>query len=296
MLDNSFGNVKFTADGTILPFSKRGRGTSVLIIDRQSGRPKDESSNRNQQHKMHNYCKTIGALAAVSALAAGNVSAEVEYELHTGYSNEYLFRGRNLGQDLVEVGADVKGQYAGLDLRAGAWYGNVQNAQIVGPNNVSFDQLNLYAGVGKDLGFATGEVGYISRQYSNDLDSIASLYDNEQEIFFSLSRQFWGVDTSIAYFWDIEEDNDGYAELALNKGWELSPCVTLNTGGDVGYLAEQGQFTAITLRTSLDWGFANNAKLSPFIAYSIALSDDWDTAYFGSKNQFIGGVMLSVGF
>jgi hypothetical protein len=246
---------------------------------------------------MQNYCKTIGALAAVSALVAGNAMAEVEYELHTGYSNEYLFRGLNLGQDLIEVGADVKGEAYGLGLSAGAWLGNINNAQLAGPNNVSFDELDLYAAVSKDFGWATTTVGYIYRQYSNDLDSvIGSIYDDEQEVYFSLSRQFYGVDTSLTYYWGIEGDNDGYSELAMNKVWELNPCLNLNTGGNVGYLVEEGQCTAITLKTSLDWGFAGTAKLSPFVAWSLSLSDDNDTAYWGAKNQFVGGLMLSVGF
>ena len=120
-----------------------------MLIHRpgNSAGTKEGSSNRNQQEKMQNYCKTIGALAAVSALVAGNAMAEVEYELHTGYSNEYLFRGLNLGQDMVEVGADVKGMYNEIGLSAGAWYGNIQNGQIYGPNNQSFDELDLYADV-----------------------------------------------------------------------------------------------------------------------------------------------------
>ena len=48
-------------------------------------------------------------LAAASALVAGNASAEVEYELHTGYTSEYLFRGLNLGQDLVRAYIEKRG-------------------------------------------------------------------------------------------------------------------------------------------------------------------------------------------
>jgi hypothetical protein len=264
---------------------------------------KDESSNRNQQYKMHNYCKTIGALAAVSALVAGNASAEVEYELHTGYTSEYLFRGINYGQDLIEVGADVKGELYGLGLSAGAWYGTIDNMQAAGTNSVGFNELDLYGQATKDFGFATFGVGYISRQYDADswggnvflagreLDG-----DTEQEVYFSVAREFWGIETSLTYFWDIETDNDGYTELAMKKGWELNPCLWLNASGNLGYLAEQGQLTALTLKTSLDWGFASTAKLSPFVAYSMSLSDDNDTLYWGAKDQFVGGVMLSVGF
>ncbi|MGA0845883.1 MAG: hypothetical protein ACO3RV_05020, partial [Luteolibacter sp.] len=72
---------------------------------------------------MQNYCKTIGALAAASALVAGNASAELEYELHTGYTSEYLFRGIDLGQDLVEAGFHASPELSGLNVSAGAWYG-----------------------------------------------------------------------------------------------------------------------------------------------------------------------------
>ncbi|MBN8457830.1 MAG: hypothetical protein J0M04_08325 [Verrucomicrobia bacterium] len=229
---------------------------------------------------------------------AGNAMAEVEYELHTGYSNEYLFRGLNLGNDLIEVGADVKGEAYGLGLSAGVWYGNVENGRQPGglAGDDAWQELDLYGAVSKDFGFATGSVGYIARNYGDSWYSNTNGLDNEQEVYFSLARQFYGIDTSLTYYWDIETDNDGYSELAMNKGWELSPCLKLNTGGNVGYLVEQGHFTALTLKVSLDWGFAGTAKLSPFVAASFALSDDIDTSYWGSKDQVVGGVMLSVGF
>ena len=78
---------------------------------------------------MQNYCKLIGALAAASALVAGTASAEIEnieYEIHGGYSSMYLFRGLDLGDDLVEFGVDVAGEWNGLSLSAGAWYGSFE--------------------------------------------------------------------------------------------------------------------------------------------------------------------------
>jgi hypothetical protein len=63
---------------------------------------------------MKNYCKTIGALAAASALVAGTASAEIEYNIGTGYTNEYLFRGLNLGQDLAGLIEKLTGQLHGL--------------------------------------------------------------------------------------------------------------------------------------------------------------------------------------
>lgn len=256
---------------------------------------------------MQNYCKTIGAMAAASALVAGTASAEVEYELHTGYSTEYLFRGLDLGDDLVEVGFDVATEYNGFGLSAGAWYGSFD--QVVDLNNgvglarpldTDLDELDIYAEVSKDFGFLTAAVGYI--YYMNSEPSINGLFpakwqnDDAQEVYFSVARDFGFVNASLTYFWDVETDNDGYSELALDRSFELNQCLTLNVATNVGYLVEQGQATAWTTKIGLDWAFVERAKLSPFVALSIALSDDVDTNYEGSDNELIGGSMLSVSF
>jgi hypothetical protein len=243
---------------------------------------------------MRNYCKTIGALAAVSALVAGNASAGVEYDLSAGYSNEYLFRGINYGQDLIEVGALVKAEAYGLGLSAGAWYGSYDNNATPALDNLGADvgELDLYGAVSKDLGFLTASIGYIYRYYeSNEVSTLGT-----QEIYLGVARQFFGVDTSLTYYWGIEGENNGYSELDIGKSFELNQCLTLNCGGKLGYLVEEGQLTALTTKVSLDWNFVSTAKLSPFVAYSISLCDDNDSDYYGAKNQIIGGMMLSVDF
>jgi hypothetical protein len=248
---------------------------------------------------MQNYCKTIGALAAASALVAGNANAEVEYELHTGYSSEYLFRGLDTGDDLIEVGADIKTEAYGLGFSAGAWYGSFDSASTIAGKSVQIDtdELDLYAEVSKDLGFLTASVGYISYIYNQaDFNGQSTNIDNAQEVYFSVARDFGFAAASLTYFWDIEKDNDGYSELALSRSFELNSCLALNASTNVGYLAEHGQATAWTTKVSLDWGFAEHAKLSPFVAASIALSDDKDTAYKGSANEFVAGSMLTVNF
>jgi hypothetical protein len=242
---------------------------------------------------MQNYCKTIGALAAASALVAGNANAEVEYELHTGYSSEYLFRGLDLGDQLIEVGADVSTEWNGLGLSAGAWYGSFNESTY----DTDGDELDLYAEVSKDLGFLKASVGYIAYIYNQaDLNKSLVNLNDTQEVYFSVARDFGFAEASLTYFWDIENGNDGYSELALSRSFELSPCLALNVGTNVGYLVEQGDFTAWTTKVALDWGFAEHAKLSPFVAFSVALSDEENTAYDGSGNEFVAGSMLSVSF
>lgn len=247
---------------------------------------------------MRNYSKTIGALAAASALVAGNASAfEVEYELHTGYTSEYLFRGLNLGQDLTEVGVDAATEINGIGLSAGAWYGSVKNGALVGSVSNNYDELDLYAEVSKDLGFLTAAVGYIYYYYpSGDFKNfVGTDASSTAEVYFSVARDFGFLDASLAYYWDVKGDNDGYLEGGVSKGFELSNCLTLNTGATLGYLVEEGDLGHLTAKVSLDYAVTETATFSPFIAHSWAL-EDGSSIYSDTKNQFVGGAMLSVGF
>jgi hypothetical protein len=124
--------------------------------------------------------------------------------------------------------------------------------------------------------------------------------DDSQEVYFSVARDFGFLNASLTYFWDIETDNDGYTELGLDRSFELNQCLTLNTGGALGYLWEEGQLAHFTAKVSLDWAFVENAKLSPFVAASWDLNGDNDTSYgqFGlnAKNYVQAGLMLSASF
>ena len=253
---------------------------------------------------MQNYCKTIGALAAASALVAGNASAEVEYTLGTGYTSEYLWRGANLGEDLVEATVSATTEWNGLNWSAGAWYGSYDQAigsdifdgdgELIGRYDESdIDELDLFAEVSKDLGFVTAGLGYIYYMNEDALDRI----DDLQEVYVKLSRDLGFANAYAVYFWDVEGDNDGYSEIGLSRGFELNQCLTLNLSTNYGFMFEETQDTAWTTKAALDWGFAENAKLSPFVALSVALSDNQHGEYYGdTKNELVGGCMLSTSF
>lgn len=251
---------------------------------------------------MRNYCKTIGALAAASALAAGTASAiDLSYNLHAGYTNEYLFRGTNLGNDLVEAGFDVSADVTeSLNISAGVWYANFDTAPFIQGVEANQNEIDLYAKVSQDLGFATASVGYIYyyNDNSNDLRDFlgGGHLADAQEVTFGLSRDFGFLTASLTYYWDIVTDNDGYAELAVSKSFELNSCLTLNVASALGYLVEEGHLAHLTTKVSLDYEFVENAKLSPFIAGSFDLSGGHGIAYATAKNELVGGAMIGVDF
>lgn len=263
---------------------------------------------------MRNYCKTIGALAAASALAAGNASAlDLDYNLHGGYSSQYLFRGNNLGQNLIEGGFDASADLGnGSTISAGAWYGSFDAPVGFANLDRSGEELDLYAKFSQDLGWATVSVGYIYYSHNqSDISEFVFPVDDRQEITFGIAREFFGVNFGLTYYWEIEDgstasfnplsdtgriNNDGYAELTAAKSWELSPCLTLNAGSALGYLVERGHLAHLTTTVSLDYGFAEHAKVSPFVAGSLDLSGGHGDYYGNTKNQLLGGVMVSVDF
>ncbi|WP_411826441.1 hypothetical protein [Luteolibacter sp. AS25] len=237
---------------------------------------------------MQNYCKTIGALAAASALAAGNASAEVEFELHTGYSTEYIFRGLDLGDDLTEVGIDAAYNTGALTTSAGVWAAFFGDT---GTGNQIDSEVDLYTEAAYDFGYLTGAVGYI--YYYN----LGRLGADAQEVYFSVSKELYGFETSLTYFWDVAGsgiENDGYMEAYAGYGYELNSCLTLNNGLTFGFLAEQGEFSHVQFRTSLDWAFSENATLAPYVQYSRQLTDE--AAYNSSKDELIAGTILAVSF
>jgi hypothetical protein len=244
-----------------------------------------------------------GTSAPVTAPASAPESG-IDYELHAGYTNEYLFRGVSYGLDLVETGFDVAGKWDNLGLSAGVWYANYdapgyfEHGSDDFNGGVNVNEIDLYAEGSYDFGFAKASLGYI--YYYNDLDDLGEYafgkYDDTQEVYFGLSRDFGWAEASLTYFWDVSGDNDGYTELGLTRSFELAPCLALNLGTNVSYIVEAGDFGAWTTKVGIDWSFVEHAKLSPFVALAIPLSDEDDTVYCGSDNEFVAGSMLSVSF
>ena len=132
-------------------------------------------------------------------------------------------------------------------------------------------------------------------KYIND-KTIGFSFQDAQEVYFSVAKSLYGVDFSLAYYWDIETDNDGYTELAASKGFELSPCLTLSTSAALGYLFEQSEFSHLTAKVALDYAYSETATISPFVAASWGLTNEVGTTHTASDEEFIAGTMLSVSF
>lgn len=270
---------------------------------------------------MRNYSKLLGALAATSALAAGSAFAgspvmttsaptqtasacdsALEGNVHIGYASEYIFRGTELGDDLFEAGLDLSYKAFDLNFSGGLWYGSVSNSRLgnLGSTELPdhFDELDLYAEVSKDFGFATAYIGYISYQYPDMEVSTGGgtfkLIDDAQEVYFGLSRElFWGVNGSLTYYWDVETDNQGYTELAFEKSFEFTPCISLDLGTKFGYLFEEGEFSHWTTSAQLNFKVKENFTISPYVAFSVELDGLEDYGSFNVPGGALSGLSAS---
>jgi hypothetical protein len=286
---------------------------------------------------MRNYSKLLGTLAATTALAAGSAfagttapvttapapaSCDVAFkgDIHIGYNSDYIFRGTDLGDDMTEAGIDLSYEAFGLNFSGGLWYASIEDSAL--GNLVPFasipdhySELDTYVEVSKDFGFATAYVGYIWYHYQDTEFQVGpfagKLIDDAQEVYFGLSRElFWGVKGSLTYYWDIETDNQGYSEAGLEKNIEFTPCISLDLGSKLGYLAEEGELSHWTTSATLNFKVKDTFTISPYIAYSVELDGLEDYGSFnhsainkfvgtpvsGEDNYLFGGVKASVSF
>lgn len=234
---------------------------------------------------------------ATSSLLCGSVVAgetpvvtenkKFEGSVSAGYHSQYLWRGMSLGDDLVDLAVDFEGAcpLSSLDLSAGAWYGSVNN----GPDDgESYDELDLFVEASKEFNFGSVSVGYIFYHFFGDAD-------DAQELYVGWSKEFYGIETSLNYFWDIETDNQGYTEAAFAKSCDLFG-FGLDAAVTAGYLLEEGALSYVTTQVSHDFTLSETAKITPYVAYTVELDDLERYVPSSEKNELTAGVSLSVSF
>lgn len=243
---------------------------------------------------MANFSKSIGVLAAVGLLA-GHAGAEIEGQVGAGYHTDYIFRGAQLGRDLTDAAVDFGADAAGLALSAGAWYGSSEE----GFGGDQLDEFRLYGEAAKALGAGVdGRIGYL--YYQRDADAFR---DTQQELYFGLGYElpFYGIIADLTYYWDTKGDNDGYIELGLSKHIDLTGEWSLDLGGQLGYLAENGGLSHAVTKAALNYKLSETATLSGYVAHVWELDELEDAVYAQDngrpeEDRVIGGVGITVGF
>jgi hypothetical protein len=227
---------------------------------------------------MRNYSKTIGALAAASTLVAGSASAEIEGEVQVGYSNMYEFRFYDVGDSLFEAGVDVGYETGPVTLNAGAWYGGWDDrngAILAAPTS----ELDIYAGIGTQLGPVSLEAGYIYYAFPS-----FSASDTQEWYVSAGVDMFWDVSLSSTLFYDFDLYDGVYVDTSISKSFAFNECLSLDLAAGFGYanghgLQQPGNplvsptgtadgYQGFYISAQLPWEFRDGVVLSPYVKYT----------------------------
>jgi len=273
----------------------------------------------NHNNIMTKYTKTIGALAATTMLMGGYATAQLEGEVSVGYTNMYEFRFIDFGQDLINGGADVAYSFAdGWAINGGAWYGSTNDLSGTLGN---LNELDVYAGVSKEFGPVTVELGYIFYHFP---DVVAA---DTQEIYAKVSAELGaGFGVGVTGYLDIQRLNGYYIQPEVTWSTEFSECLSLEmalgcaladgmgsangSSVSVGQLSREALvgggnpggtvdgFQGWYVSASLPWKAMENLTITPFVKYTDGASDLLTnlTDITGGQDYLIGGVSLGVSF
>lgn len=264
---------------------------------------------------MRNYSKTVGALAAASTLVAGYASAELEGEVHVGYSNMYEFRFVDFGNDLVEAGADVSYSMGDLGFSGGLWYASSDiPVGAGGISKVNFDELDIYAAAHYSLGNLSFELGYIHYYFPDTGAVLAPLgfVDNTQEVYFGVGYEFdFGLTLGSTFYYDFDALSGWYWDTSVGYSYAINDCLSLDLAAGVGFAdGHGGQVSAKPGATgthdgyqgfyasvALPWEFREGVTLTPYVKYTNGDSG-LATDILGAvgKDYLVGGVKLAVSF
>ena len=221
----------------------------------------------------------VPAIAGDEAVAGEDLGAEVS----VGYDTDYIFRGANLGQDLLWSDVNVSTSLSdGLGLNIGAWYAN--------PTDAGDDELDVYAGVSTDLGGMSLDVGTTYYYFPG------ATGDNTLEIGAALGTSVGAFDVSAGLYHDIDTDNT-YLEVGVGTSVDLTDSVSLDIGATIGNNQDaviSGQadgLTALTITVGAPVGLSDNASLTPYVGINAGLDDNEDAG-----DEIFSGISLTVGF
>jgi len=230
---------------------------------------------------------TSYAGTATSGKAVKQVAPPAEEEswwhasLSAGYDSLYMFRGVDVldGEDLLTVDLN----FTAYNFTLGAWY-------AADASGGDYNELDLYASYAWSLGpvaVSGGVIGYIYPDEGSDT----------LELFVSLTTdKVPFVTPTFSAYWDVVEIEGGYLEFKLSKSFALLENISLDpyalVSYDLEYNSEDSDWNNVQVGASLPVKMSENITISPYIAYSWALSAIDDS----QDDELWGGAKITFSF
>lgn len=227
-----------------------------------------------------------GPMAPVAPLDVPTVVPAADeglgFSLSVGYDSNYIFRGVDVGDNLVWAGLEYeRGLTEVVGLNLGAWWASLADDD--------YNELDLYGGLTFGLGPVDLSIGYIWYYYPNPID------DSTGEIYGSLGYEFYGVGLELYYGYDHEIEG-GYGAFSAGYSYAATEMISLDFSTGISmshdYYFDGTGWNNWDIRLAVPIALTDTATLEPYIAGSVAIDDLDDVA----DDYFYGGVSLSVSF
>ncbi|MDB6133906.1 MAG: hypothetical protein JWM59_2149 [Verrucomicrobiales bacterium] len=233
---------------------------------------------------------------APAPAASGGIWDSIGATLDVGYDTHYIFRGALISRDNVwaQVSAAIP-LTEKLALGLGAWYAASAD------NDISYNELDLNAGLTYDAGFAKFGVGYTHYEFFNGSAGDDIGLHGAEEVGATVSKSFGQATDPVSFnigagfYHDFEVDGQ-YLELGVdapvrvNDNFSIVPAALVSYGFD--YYAPRDGFQHVQLKLSFPVKLTPTATLTPYVAGNIPLAT-YDDFY---DDEVYGGVKLSVSF
>lgn len=240
-------------------------------------------------------------LAGLSiAMFGASANAEVESEFNLGYHTDYIFRGFDMGEDLFDFGLDFAGSCdCGFDWSAGFWYGSYDTMALADND----EELDLYAGISKDLGFGSLELGFIRYLFPDDV----TLGSDATEIYLSYSTEFNVVELNGTFYYVVQSEQfsdlvgDWYLDLSATYGFEVAEGLSGEFGVGVAFFNDdsvggQDGLANYSAHLSLTKQVSDDISVSPYVAV-VFNDDDYNPDLGGSGEDYVyGGIRTTFNF
>ena len=223
------------------------------------------------------------SIAGLSTTLLGSANADIESSALVGYHSDYIYRGVNLGEDLVDFSLGFAGNTDLADwnigLWSGSWAGNV-------------DEFRAEASVSRCVSDAlTVSAGLANRSHEGG----GLLVADQLEPFLGASTNLGGIALSTSIYFNGSDDSythDFYYEVgasySADLGGSLSGSLIANAGvwdtEPLGRVAADVMFYSVT--DALEYAASDAITLSAYLSHSV--SDDWvleDETFGGASDS-----------
>jgi hypothetical protein len=231
---------------------------------------------------------TTGKAPVAPAPAPVGLWDSVGATVDVGYDTHYFFRGFLISEQNVWTQVALSVPLAtNLSLGLGAWY--------TSSADISYDELDLNAGLSYDAGFAKFGLGYTRYEFFDGSAGEGNGVDSADEVGFTVSVPAGPVNIGAGYYYDFEAEGSYIeagidAPIAVTDNFSIVPSALISYGVD--YYSTEADFQHIKLALAFPIKLTATATLTPYVAGNIAL----DTTEDFTDDEIYGGVKLSVSF